>query len=86
MKIRDGYILRQVAGQHVVIPFGEELDLNMMITLNDTGAFLWKCLEEETTESNLVEAMLEEYEVDRETAQKSVRRYVEELKSNGILA
>ena len=41
MKIKDGFLLRQVAGQNVVMPMGSDLDLNMMITLNETGAFLW---------------------------------------------
>ena len=42
MKIKEGFLLRQVSGQVVVLPTGNELDLNMMITLNDTGAFLWE--------------------------------------------
>jgi len=40
MKIKDGFILRSVAGQTVVLPTGDELDLNMMITLIETGTFL----------------------------------------------
>lgn len=40
MKLKDGFLLRQVAGQTVVLPVSGDLDLNMMITLNDTGAFL----------------------------------------------
>ena len=47
MKLKDGFILREVAGEHVVIPTGDALDLNMMITLNETGCTLWKRLEEE---------------------------------------
>ena len=44
MKLKDGFVLRQVAGQTVVLPCGDALDLNMMITLNDTGTFLWERL------------------------------------------
>ena len=53
MKIKDGFLLRQVAGQTVVLPVGGDLDLNMMITLNDTGAFLWTCLQHDTTPEEL---------------------------------
>ena len=44
-KLKDGFILRKIAGENIVIPSGDELNLNMMITLNDTGAFLWKKIE-----------------------------------------
>ena len=57
MKIKDGFLLRQVAGQTVVLPVGGDLDLNMMITLNDTGAFLWEKLQAEIDEDGLVAAL-----------------------------
>lgn len=85
MKIKEGFLLRQVAGQTVVLPFGDELDLNMMITLNDTGAFLWEHLQEETTEDALVADLLKEYDVDEETARKSVAAFVAKLNENGFL-
>ncbi len=86
MKIKDGFLLREVAGQAVVLPTGSDLDLNMMITLNDTGKFLWEHLQEETDTDGLVEALLSEYDVDRETAQKSVEAFVAKLKSHELLA
>ena len=85
MKIKEGFLLRQVAGETVVLPSGKELDLSMMITLNETGAFLWQRLQSETDEAALVEALLEEYEVDRETARAAVASFVEKLDKNGFL-
>ena len=85
MKLKDGFLLRQVAGQTVVLPTGAELDLNMMITLNDTGAFLWEHLAEETNEAELVSALLKEYDVDEETARKAVAGFVKKLNDNGFL-
>ena len=86
MKLKDGFILRSVAGQSVVLPTGGDLDLNMMITLNDTGAFLWEKLENETNEAELVTALLAEYDVDQETAEKAVAAFVKKLEDNGFLA
>lgn len=86
MKIKDGFILRQVARQSVVLPAGNELNMNMMITLNDTGAFLWEHLQTETDEDALVAALLSEYDVDENTARVSVRQFVEKLNENGFLA
>lgn len=86
MKLKTGFILREVAGQVVVLPTGDELDLNMMITLNDTGKFLWERLENGADKEELVAALLAEYDVDEETAKAGVDRFVEKLNANGFLA
>ena len=86
MKLKDGFILREVAGQTVVLPTGEELNLNMMITLNETGAFLWKQLENENDQAGLVAALLAEYDVDEATAKNAVEGFVAKLNENGFLA
>ena len=86
MKIKEGFLLRQIAGQSVVLPTGSELDLNMMITLNETGAFLWEHLQEETDADALVAALLKEYDVDQTTAAAAVSAFVEKLKANQFLA
>lgn len=86
MRIKEGFILRKIAGQTVVLPTGGDLDLNMMITLNETGAFLWEHLQEETDEAALVQAVLAEYEVTAEVAAKAVAVFVEKLKKNNFLA
>lgn len=85
MKLKDGFLLRQVAGQTVVLPVGGDLDLNMMITLNDTGAFLWEKLQAETDETALVSALLAEYDVDQDTARSAVAAFVEKLNAHGFL-
>ncbi len=86
MKLKEGFILREIAGNTVVIPSGEMMDLNMMITLNGTGAFLWKLLEKDAEPQDLVEALLAEYEVTQEQAEKSVAKFLEQLKENDFLA
>ena len=86
MKIKSGYILRQVAGEYVVVPTGEDLNLNMMITLNETGAFLWKLMERDTDEKAMVAALLEEYDVDEAAARAHVDTFVKKLKEQDFLA
>lgn len=85
MKLKPTFLLRKIAGQTVVLPTTAELDLNMMITLNDTGAFLWEHLVDETDEAALVAALLAEYDVDEETAKKAVSAFVKKLRDNGFL-
>lgn len=87
MKIKDGFILRTVAGSNVVIPTGKRtLDLNGMITLNDTGAFIWKQLEQDRDEAQIVAAILETYDVDEARAQVCVQTFIQKLREVGCLA
>ena len=86
MKLKDGFVLQEVAGETVVLPIGSDLDTNMMITLNSTARFRWQLLEKETTRDELVEAILAEYGVDRNTAQTCVDQFVESLVKNDFLA
>lgn len=86
MKLKEGFILRTVAGETIVLPSGDELDLNMMITLNDTGKFLWQRLETGAETEELVAALLAEYDVDEATAKAGVERFVAKLNENGFLA
>lgn len=85
MKLKDGFVLRKVAGEVVVLPSGNDLDLNMMITLNGTGEFLWKRLETGAEIEELVQALLAEYDVDEATANVAVRGFVDKLSANGFL-
>lgn len=85
MKLKDGFVLRNVAGETVVLPVGEDLNLNMMITLNETGRFLWEQLQKETEELELVSALLKEYDVDEATAKAAVHAFVKKLNDNGFL-
>ena len=86
MKLKDDFILRNIAGQTVVLPSGGDLDLNMMITLNETGAFLWERMQQETDEAALVAALLTEYDVDEARASAAVTAFVQKLEANGFLA
>ncbi|MBQ0083918.1 MAG: PqqD family protein [Clostridiales bacterium] len=86
MKIKSSYILRNVAGENLVVPLGEGgVNFNSVITLNGSGKFLWELLQEDTDEAALIEAVLREYEVDRTTAERDVLGFVKSLKDNGIL-
>lgn len=86
MKIKNGFVLREIAGKTVALPTEGDIDLNTMITMNATGAFLWERLQTETDEDALVAALLAEYDVDEAAARSSVQRFVAKLEKNGLLA
>lgn len=86
MKIKNGFILRTVASQNLVVPLGENtMNFNAAITLNESAAFLWNLLNEEQTEENLVNALTEEYDIDEETANADVKVFLDVLKEHEIL-
>ena len=86
MKIKDGFVLRTVGDNSVVIALGERAkEFNAMISLNEVGAFLWKQLENGAEEQGLVLALLNIYEVDEEIAKKDVKKFVEKLQEAELL-
>lgn len=85
MKIKEGFLLRQIAGQTVVLPTTGDLNLNIMITLNETGTFLWEQMQQETSEAELTAALLKEYDVEEAVAKESVAAFVKKLREHKFL-
>ena len=86
MKIKNGFVLRKIADTYIVVAIGEEAKkANVMVTLNETGGFLWEKLAEDVTEQQLVDALLENYEVDKELASSDVKAFIAKLSDNNLL-
>lgn len=86
MKIKDGFMLRRVGGQFVVVALGEaSRSFNGIIRLNDTGRFLWEQLSAERTEEQLCEALLAEYDVTPQQARADVSEFTGTLKKAALL-
>lgn len=86
MKIKDGYMIREVAGYHVVVPVGDAaLDFNGMINLNETGAVLWKAMIEDADEEKLVSALLAEYEISEDIARKDVQQFIIKMREANLI-
>ncbi len=86
MKIREGFILRQIMDIYAVIGIGSEAYRpNQIMSVNETGAFLWERLEKGTDRRALINALLQEYETDPETAEKDVDAFLGQLRDKGLL-
>lgn len=86
MKIKKGFMLRSVGGRNIVVAVGNAAaEFNGMITLNDSGAFLWKRLSKGSTYDELVLAMLAEYDVSEETAKKDIDVFLENVRKAGLI-
>ena len=86
MKIKEGFLLRKLGDTQVVVPIGQaSIDLRGMISLNDTGAFLWELLQTSQTEESLAEQLTAAYDVDDERAAADVTRFVGLLREHNLL-
>ena len=87
MKIKSGFILRDVGGKTFVVAVGERSrEFKSMVTLNETGKFIWQTLEGGATIDGVVDAILSTYECDdREMVENDVKLFVGKLEMDGIL-
>ncbi len=86
MKIKDGYVLRKVAENWVVLPVGKaSVNLNGMLSLNESGVLLWQALKEESDRESLVNALLSAYEVSHDEAAADVDSFIASLVQYGCV-
>lgn len=86
MKLKESFVLRQVADIWVLLPLGAAtVDFDGMIKLNETGALLCRTLQGGATREQLAEAMMGEYDIDRETALADADEFVSSLRKAGCV-
>lgn len=86
MKLKKDFVLRQVADTWVVLPLGaESVSFNGMLTLNESGAVLWRALEQGGNREAMADALMNEYIVSREEALADADAFVEKLLKIGCL-
>lgn len=86
MKVKDGFLLREIMNEFLIVPIGDRLaDFNGLISLNESGKLLWQSLNEEKSEQELVDIILENYDIDEDTALKDVKIFIKTMKDNDLL-
>jgi hypothetical protein len=86
MKIKEGFLLREIVDSYIVVPVGQRVvEFNGLISLNDSGAFLWKCLSDAKTEQELVDLLLNNYDIDETTAREDIEEFVSSLQDKRLL-
>ena len=85
MKLREGYLLRKVAGKNIVVSVGSDVEFNGMLTLNDTGVFFWELLKNDTTKEEMLAKILEEYDVSQDEASQDLDDFLNKLKDAKLL-
>lgn len=87
MRIKKGFVLRQLLGEYVITGEGlERVNFNKIISLNSSAAYLWgKVLDKEFEVQTLADLLMEEYDVDSHIALADSRKLVESWMEAGLL-
>ncbi len=87
MRIKEDFVLQEIADEYIVVPIAKEADrLNGIISLNETGAFLWNLLaERELTRDALAELLRESFSIDSMQAKDDVDKFIAVLMQLGCL-
>ena len=87
-RIRDGYILREIAGEYAIVPVGAESESpleNTVMAPNGSAVFIWKSFEQPSTLEDVVIRGMLEYEVEEDTIRGSIQRFIKEMLEYKIL-
>ncbi|MGN8963404.1 PqqD family protein [Bariatricus sp. HCP28S3_D3] len=86
MKLEKEFVLREIAGDYVIIPVGKTvIEFNGLITVNEVGVSIWNMLQNEVTFDQIVQGILNEYEVEESVAREDIREFLDKLIDGGIL-
>lgn len=88
MRIKDNLILREVAGQYVIVPIGKRVnEITSIVYITESAAFLWNSVKDKDfTEDDLVHLILNHYEqVTESQARADVRHFIQVLSEQYIL-
>lgn len=86
MKIKDGFMLRQFGDNYIVVAVGDDAEnFNKLITLNSAGAFIYNFMENDVTYEEIVSAVLDKYEADRETVENDINKFLADGKKAGLI-
>ena len=88
MKVKDQLVLREIAGQYVIVPVMERVkDVQSMVYITSSAAYLWQYMEgKEFTLDELVELILAKYKnVTKEKAQEDIIAFLQILARNNIM-
>ena len=86
MKRKSGFMLRKMAGEFLALPFDGQYDeVGAIVSLNESGAFLWNCLENECSDECLKSALVRGYEITGDEAAAAVEAFVGRLREARLL-
>lgn len=86
MELKKEFMLRNIAGDNILVPLGGTInDFNGLIAINEIGKFIWENIESSKDEDELLQRILDEYEVERDVAKADLDEFLGKLKAVDII-
>lgn len=86
MKINGEFVIRDIEGEMILVPVGESaLNMNGIIALNETAALIWQKLSQGQEKPEIIQSLLEEFDIDPQICEKDFDEFTEKLIENGLL-
>ena len=86
MRIKSGFMLREIAGQWVVVPLGERVvEFNGIMTLSESGSLIWKLLEKGVSREDIVPILLAEYNIEESIIRIDIDDFIASLQANDLI-
>ena len=86
MKAKDGFVLRNIVGEYVLMPTGDNINqFNGTVLFNEQAAFLWERLKNPVSRDDLLTALLDVYAVDESTAARDLDNVLEKMKTLSLI-
>jgi len=86
MKIKQGFVAREIAGEYILIPVGETaMQVRGMISLSESGYLIYQKLQQDCEKADLIRAVLNEYEVEQSVAEADVEAFLDQLRQLNLL-
>lgn len=87
MRIKEGFELREVCGEHIVVAHGEKnIDFSRVINLNESAALMWQAaIGKEFTVDDMLSTLMNNYDVDEHIAKDDAQRIMNEWKEMGLI-
>lgn len=85
MRVKEGFVIREIMGQTVAIPTGKvSEEFTGMVKLNDTGRDIWEAVSDGMPEEEIVDMISEKYEVSKENAKSDVKKFISNMEAKGF--
>ncbi|MGX9728778.1 MAG: PqqD family protein [Candidatus Electronema sp. VV] len=86
LKRKTDFVLQDICGEKMLVPIGSQvMDMNGLITLNETAAYVWELLAEDRSLDELAAAVAEQFDVAPERARADVQVFIDEITRMGLV-
>lgn len=86
MRVKEGFVLHNIGEEYMAVATGEAAEnFNGIVRSNETAAYIFELLQQETTEEAIVNAMCEKYDAERSVIEKDVANIIEKMREAGFL-